>query len=291
MIYLNNKVVPRNKALISVFDHGFLYGDGVYETLRAYKGVPFKIMEHIERLYRSAAMIGLKVPYTPLEIKKAVHKTMKANNLKEAFIRINISRGPGPIGLDPVLCPKPTFVIIANPFKDYPEEYYKRGVKITIVNVRRNFRDALNPMIKSLNFLNNIIATIEAKGSKAHEAIMLNYKGYVAEGTTSNIFFIKDQTLYTPAVEVGILDGITRTEILDIAKEKGLKIKEGKFTVRDMHNAQEVFISSTTREIMPVTQIDNIKIAGSTGKITNTLLHSYREKVAEYIEKYKQPLR
>ncbi len=291
MIYLNNKIVPRNKALISIFDHGFLYGDGVYETLRSYKGVPFKIYEHIERLYRSAAMIGLKVPYTPEEIKKAVHKTMKANNLKEAFVRINISRGPGPIGLDPDLCPNPTFVIIVNPFKDYPEKFYEKGVKITIVNVRRNFKDALNPMIKSLNFLNNIIATIEAKGSQAHEAIMLNYKGYIAEGTTSNIFFIKNQILYTPSVEVGILDGITKTEILDIAKEKGIKIKEGKFFVKDIYNAQEVFISSTTREIMPVTQIDNIRIGSNTGRLTKTLLNAYRERVAEYIDKYNNPRR
>lgn len=283
MIYLNNKLVPKNNALISVFDHGFLYGDGVYETLRAYKGVVFKFDEHIERLFRSASMIGLKIPKVPHEIKKAVYKTIKANNQKEAFIRINISRGTGPIGLDPTLCPKPTFVIISNPFKEYPKQYFEKGVKIAIVNVRRNFKNALNPMIKSLNFLNNILATIEGQNRGAHEAIMLNYKGYVAEGTTSNIFFIKNNTLCTPELGVGILDGITRRIILDIANELRVKSKEGRFTRKDIYSADEVFISSTTREIMPVTAVDNIKIDTKIGKLTKALLMAYKKKVEEYI--------
>lgn len=283
MIYLNNKLIPKNKATISIFDHGFLYGDGVYETLRAYEGVVFKFEEHIKRLFRSADMIGLKVPKTLHEIKRAVYKTLRANNLKEAFIRINVSRGFGPIGLDPGLCPKPTFVIIANPFKDYPLQFYRKGVKIVIVNVRRNFKDALNPMIKSLNFLNNILATIEGQKKGAHEAIMLNYKGYIAEGTTSNIFFVKNNLLYTPAVDVGILDGITRQVILNIAEELMIRFREGKFTQKDIYSADEVFISSTTREIMPVNRVDDVKIGNKIGKITKKLLMAYREKVAEYI--------
>ncbi|MBI4654712.1 MAG: branched-chain-amino-acid transaminase [Nitrospirae bacterium] len=287
MVYLNNKLVPQNKAFISVFDHGFLYGDGVYETLRAYSGVAFKLDEHIERLFRSAEMIGLKVSKSHEGIKRAVYKTMKANNQKSAFIRINISRGIGPIGLDTELCPKPTFAIISNTFKEYPGEFYKMGVKIAIVNVRRNLRDALNPMIKSLNFLNNILANIEGKNRGAYEAVMLNYKGYVAEGTTSNIFFVKNSILYTPAIDVGILDGITRYVILDIARELGIKYKDGRFTREGIYSADEVFISSTTREIMPVSHVDNVKIGTKIGRITKTLLTAYRKKVEEYIEEHR----
>ena len=287
MIYLNNKLVPRDKALISVFDHGFLYGDGIYETLRAYDGVAFKFDEHTERLFRSAGMIGLKIPMSPADIKKAVDKTIRANKLKEAFIRINISRGAGPIGLDPRLCPEPTFVIICNPFKDYPEQFYEKGVKVVIVNVRRNLKSALNPMIKSLNFLNNVLANIEGMKEDAHEAIMLNYKGYIAEGTTSNIFFIKNKTLFTPELEVGILDGITRRIILNLADEAGMKLSEGRFIPDDVYDADEVFISSTTREIMPVTTIDDIKIGSKTGRITKALLAAYRKKVDEYIKAHK----
>jgi branched-chain amino acid aminotransferase len=284
MIYLNNKLVPKNKALISVFDHGFLYGDGIYETLRAYKGVVFKIDEHINRLFRSASLIGLSIPKSPDEIKKAIYKTIKANRLREAFIRITISRGPGPIGLDPELCPKPTFVIVSNPFKEYPRQYYRKGIKIAIVNTRRNFKEALDPKIKSLNFLNNILANIEAKNRGAYEAIMLNYKGYIAEGTVTNIFFVKDDVLCTPESDVGILDGITRRVILEIAKELGIKFKEGRFRGEDIYNAQEVFISSTTKEVMPVAEVDNIKISAGIGKITKMIHQAYKEKVEEYIK-------
>ena len=190
MIYLNNKVVPKDRALISVFDHGFLYGDGIYETLRAYKGFVFKLDEHIERLFRSALLIDLTIPFSAEKIKTAVYKTMEANRLKEAVIRITISRGAGPTGLDPDLCAKPTFVVMASKFKEYPKQYYEKGVKIAIVDTRRNYREALNPQIKSLNFLNNILAKIESKKQGAFEAVMCNYRGYIAEGTISNIFFV-----------------------------------------------------------------------------------------------------
>lgn len=288
MIYLNNKLVPKAKALISVFDHGFLYGDGIYETLRAYKGVVFKLDEHIERLFRSASIIGLKIPKSPEEIKRAVYKTIKANKLKEAFIRINVSRGAGDIGLDPELCPKPTFVIISNPFKEYPRQYYENGVKIAIVSIRRNPKNALNPMIKSLNFLNNILANIEAKEKGADEAIMLNYEGYVAEGAISNIFLVKDNILCTPELDVGILDGITRRIILRLADELGISLREGKFTPEDIYTAQEVFISSTTREVMPVSVVDEIRIGTGIGKITKALLTAYRKNVATYIEEHRK---
>ncbi len=283
MIYLNNRLVPEAKAKISVFDHGFLYGDGIYETLRVYRGVVFKIDEHIERLFRSASMINLKIRKTHGEIKKAIRKTIQANRHNEAYVRISISRGYGPIGLDPELCPKPTLVIISGALKEYPEHYYQKGVKIAIVDVRRNFKDALNPKIKSLNFLNNILAKIEANKRGAYEAIMLNYRGYVAEGTITNIFFVKNSILCTPSVHAGILDGITRRIILDSAKELRINTKEGRFTRRDIYRAQEIFISNTTMELMPVTRVDNIEIGTKKGNITRMLHLSYKEKVSDYI--------
>ncbi|MEK7308618.1 MAG: branched-chain-amino-acid transaminase [Nitrospirota bacterium] len=288
MIYLNGKLVPKSKAKVSVFDHGFLYGDGVYETLRAYNGIVFKIDEHIKRLFRSASLIGLKIPKTHDDLKRAIYKTIKTNRLKEAYIRISISRGPGPIGLNPELCLKPTLVIISSRFKDYPEKYYKKGLKIAIVDVRKNFKNALNPKIKSLNFLNNILAKIEAKKRGAYEAIMLNYKGNVAEGTITNVFFVKNNILCTPALDVGILDGITRRIILDIAKELKIKTKEGLFTRGHLYNAQEVFISNTTMEVMPVTKVDNIKISSRIGKITKMLGLEYKKKISDYITHVKR---
>lgn len=286
MIYLNNRLVPKGKALLSVFDHGFLYGDGIYETLRAYSGVVFKIDEHIERLFRSASMIGLAISKSPEAIKRAVYRTIKANGLREAYIRISISRGPGPIGLDPDLCPRPTFVIIANLFRGYPERYYQKGVKIAIVNTRRNLSTALDPRIKSLNFLNNILAKIEAKDRGAYEAIMLNYRGYIAEGTITNIFFVKKGVLCTPSTEVGILDGITRKTILDIAGGLGIKVKEGRFRPEDLRRADEVFISNTTLEVMPVTEVDNTKVGTGAGRITRMIHQAYKREVSEYVRRH-----
>jgi branched-chain amino acid aminotransferase len=285
MIYLNNKLVPAGRALISVFDHGFLYGDGIYETLRAYKGVVFKFDEHIERLFRSASMIELSVPMPPDAIKKAVYKTMEANRLKEAVIRITISRGAGPLGLDPGLCPDPTFVIFAGQFKKYPGQYYQKGVRIAIADTRRNYGKALDPRIKSLNFLNNVLAKIEAKKKGAYEAVMLNYRGYIAEGTITNIFFIRNDILCTPALDVGILDGITRRTILESAGELKIKTREGRFKPEDIFDSQEVFISNTTMEVMPVAEIHNMKKYPGPGRITRLLHRAYREKVADYTER------
>ncbi len=283
MIYLNNRLVPNKKAVISVFDHGFLYGDGIYETLRVYKGVVFRIDEHIERLFRSASFIGLEIHKTPDAVKRAVYKTIEANRHKEAVIRISISRGAGPPGLDPALCEKPTFVIISRPFMKYPAHYYRKGIKIAVVNTRRNFKGSLDPQIKSLSFLNNVLAKIEAKERGAYEAIMLNYRGYIAEGTISNIFFVKDKVLCTPAVEVGILDGITRGIIIDIAKTMGLKVKEGRFRPDDIYEADEVFLSNTTMEVMPVMEFDAARFNVSAGGIIKAIHKAYGAKVRDYI--------
>lgn len=286
MIYLNNKVLPKKKALISVFDHGFLYGDGIYETLMAYNGVVFKLDEHIERLFRSAALIGLSIPKTPVTLKKAVYETLWANRQKAAVIRISVSRGEGPTGLDPALCSKPTLVIMSGQFKSYPQGYYKKGVKIMIADTRRNYYKAIDPKIKSLNFLNNILAKREAIEQNAYEALMLNYRGYIAEGTISNVFFVKDGVLFTPDVKVGILDGITRSIILNIAKELKIKRREGKFRPADLYKSDEVFISNTTMEAMPVREVNDTKIASSPGKITKMIHKAYKKKVIEYIRKH-----
>jgi branched-chain amino acid aminotransferase len=288
MIYLNNKIVPKSRAVVSVFDHGFLYGDGVYETLRAYDGVLFKLDEHIDRLFHSASLIRLKLPKTRAEMKKAAYAALRANRLKEAYMRITVSRGDGPIGLDPRLCPKPTFVIIANPFKGYPHSYYRNGVKIAIVNIRRNYKAALDPQIKSLNFLNNVLAKTEAIDRNAYEAVMLNYRGHIAEGTISNIFFVKGNALFTPSLEAGILDGITRRIIIDSAKETGMKVKEGMFRPADIYKADEVFISNTTMEVMPVGEIDDVKFSVTSAGATKALHKAYRQIVTEHIRKNRE---
>ena len=285
MIYLNNKIVRKNKALISVFDHGFLYGDGIYETLMVYKGIVFKLDEHLDRLFRSASMIGLSIPKKSSVLKKAVYETVAANRQKDAVIRISVSRGEGPTGLDPALCSKPTLVIMSSPFKDYPQRYYRKGVKVAIVKTRRNYYKAVDPQIKSLNFLNNILAKREAIEKNAYEALMLNYRGYIAEGTITNVFFVKKGVLYTPDAGTGILDGITRRIILNIAKELKIKTIQGKFRPGDIYKADEVFISSTTMEAMPVAEVDDIKIAESPGKITKLIHKAYKKKVSEYIGK------
>jgi branched-chain amino acid aminotransferase len=286
-IYLNGRLIPEEKALISVFDHGFLYGDGIYETMRAYSGVVFMIDEHIKRLFRSGDLIKLKINRSKEEIKGAIYDTLKKNNLKEAYIRLSISRGQGEIGLDPELCPEPTVVIIAKEFRKYPRKLYEKGVKASIVKTRRNAPEALNPKIKSLNFLNNILAKIEAKEADAFEAIMLNSQGYLAEGTITNIFFIKDGTLFTPSVEAGILDGITREIVIRTAKSKGIKVEEGLYTPEAIYGADEAFITNSTLEILPVTKVDDKIIGnGSAGLNTKDLYKGYQEEVEKYLRGY-----
>ena len=281
-VYLNNRVVPESDARVSVFDHGFLYGDGIYETMRAYDGVVFMLDEHIRRLHRSASLIGLRIPKNVAGIKAAIHKTLEANSLKNAYIRLTVSRGSGPVGLDPELCKKPTFVIIANKFKEYPKTYYKNGIKLIISGTKRNLKEAVNPQIKSLNFLNNILAKAEAKERGAHEALMLNSMGYLTEGTISNIFLSPDQILCTPSTNCGILDGITRKIILELAVKNRIKIKEGRFRKEALYNASEAFITNTTMEVMPVCRVDKNKY--KVGTITKLLRREYK-KVRAYISK------
>jgi len=293
-IYLNDRVLPKSEALISVYDHGFLYGDGVYETMRSYDGVIFMIDEHLNRLYRSGSMIGLDI-FARLErasfdpLKSAIYETLLANNLKDSYIRITISRGAGPIGLDPALCPLPTMVIMTEPLKQYPQSMYEKGIKVIIPSIRRNSKEAIEPRIKSLNFLNNILAKIEAIRADAYEAVMLNPQGKLSEGTISNVFFMKDGVLFTPSIECGILDGITRSVVINLAKKEGIHVKEGEFTKEDIYSAEEVFLTNTTMEVMPVSEVDGYQY--KVGRISKSLHKAYQEEVRAYVaeEKSKGP--
>lgn len=284
-VYVNGKILRSKEAVISVFDHGFLYGDGVYETLRAYDGVVFKLDEHLSRLSRSASLIGLSIPHHTDHLKIALYETLIANAIRNAYIRITISRGKGPIGIDPDLCPIPTVVIFAQEFREYPKEYYKNGIHLIIPTTRRNYSQAVNPQIKSLNFLNNILAKMEAKKNNAHEAVMLNVRGHLTEGTISNIFFCRDNELYTPSQDCGILDGITRAVVLDLAQKEGIRVHEGRFRRNDIYSANEVFITNTTMEVMPVSRVDDHQFA--VGNIAKLLRTIYRQEVRAHIANVK----
>lgn len=285
-IYLNNSLLPRSEAKVSVFDHGFLYGDGVYETMRVYDGVVFMFEEHLRRLFRSASLIRLDIPLEIDQIKTAVFDTLRANSLKNAYLRLTVSRGYGAIGLDPDLCSQPTFVIIAEDMKEYPSSLYEKGIKVMVATTRRNLKEALNPQIKSLNFLNNILAKIEAKEKAAYEAIMLNHQGLITEGTISNIFFLRDGILCTPSVDCGILDGITRGIVIDLATREGLRVREGAFTVDDLKGADEVFITNTTLEVMPVSMVDERDYR--VGEVSRLLRRAYRKEVEAYVKNVKE---
>ena len=284
-IFLNKTIVPESDAVVSVYDRGFLYGDGIYETMRAYNGVVFMLEKHLERLGRSALLTRLDIPETGF-ITDAVCRTMEANKLSDAYIRVTVSRGKGPIGLDPDLCKEPTFVVIAEPFREYPAHLYSNGVKLVIAKTRRNLVSAINPRIKSLNFLNNIFAKMEAKEGGAYEAVMLNAEGLIAEGTVSNIFFVKDNVLCTPALDVGVLDGITREMVIGLAKKNDIRVSEGKFYPADLFNASEVFFTNTTSEIMPVSQVE--LIAYRVGEISKSLHMLYKEEVSAYLKNYRE---
>ncbi len=280
-VYLNDRLVPRREAVVSVFDHGFLYGDGVYETMRTYDGVVFMLDEHLARLRRSASMIGLSIPVDPERIKAATFDTIEANSLRNAYIRVTVSRGEGPLGLDPDLCREPTLVIIAEGMKDYPRAFYENGITTIISETRRNHRDAIDPRIKSLNFLNNILAKVEAKRAGVYEAIMMNVSGFLAEGTISNLFFYRDDVLCTPSVACGILDGITRSIVLELAVKEGLVVREGEYTRDDIYTAHEVFMTNTTMEVMPVSRVDAVHYRA--GDVARLLHKAYREEVRSYV--------
>lgn len=278
-IFLNDKLVEEAEACVSVYDHGFLYGDGIYETMRSYNGVVFMLDRHIERLGLSASLIRLAPPEEGF-LKKAVYETIKSNGLSDAYVRITVSRGKGAIGLDPGLCSQPTVVVIAKEFVEYPAQNYEDGTEVILAKTRRNLVEALDPRIKSLNFLNNILAKAEAIDRGAYEAIMLNKDGFIAEGTVSNVFFVRDGRLCTPSPEAGILEGITREVVIGAAKADGIDVVEGLFTPEDVSLAEEVFLTNTTGEIVPVSRLENRTYA--VGAMTRHLHDLYRAEVAGY---------
>lgn len=280
LIYLDGHFVPKEQAVVSVFDHGFLYGDGIYETMRAYDGKLFLLKNHLQRLKRSASGILMKLPMPIESIGETLNESLRVNKLQDAYVRLHISRGPGEIGLDPALCVAPTMVIIAKPFHDYPAEYYDRGVPVAIVKTRRNHPLALPPAIKGTNFLNNILAKIEAIKAGAFEGIMLNVAGFIAEGTISNIFMVKKGVLYTPHKDAGLLEGVTRDLVLRLAKKKKIPVKEALLRPKDLLSAAEVFITNSTVEVLPVTIMDKKKVgSGKPGPVTAALRQAYKKEV------------
>ena len=278
IIYLDGEFVPKEKAVVSVFDHGLLYGDGVFEGIRAYHGRVFKLDEHIDRLYDSARTIALEVPLTKGEMREVVLETLRRNNLTDAYIRLVVTRGVGDLGLDPRKCPKPTIFCIAATITLYPAELYEKGLSVITVSTRRNIPTACIPRVKSLNYLNNIYAKIEANLAGVPEAIMLNAEGYVAEATGDNIFIVKKGVLITPPTHVGILEGITRNAVMDLARERGIVVEEKVFTLFDVYNADEVFLTGTAAEVIPVVRVDGRTIAdGVPGKMTKELIEAFHE--------------
>ncbi len=277
-IYLNGKYVDERNAKISIFDHGVLYGDGVFEGIRAYKGCIFRLKQHLERLYASAKYIMLKIPLTPGQMTDVVVNTCRMNKIKDGYIRLVVTRGRGTLGLSPWLCLKPTIFVIADRIKLYPEEFYKNGLSIITVPTLRNLPETTTPRMKSLNYLNNILAKIEAHNSGVQEALMLNQRGYVVECSGENIFIVKSSTLYTPPVYLGALKGITRDCIIEIATHLGFRVIEEPFTRFDVFDADECFLTGTAAEGIPVVKVDNRIIGnGKPGKITKLLIKKYRE--------------
>ena len=277
IIYLNGMYVPEEEAKISVFDHGFLYGDGVFEGIRAYGGRIFKLDEHLVRLYESAKSIMLEVPESYQAMKEAVLQTVRENKLTDAYIRVVVSRGTGDLGLDPRKCPKATTVIIVSSITLYPAELYEKGLQVITVATRRNVPDALDPQIKSLNYLNNILVRIEANRAGVFEAIMLNGQGYVAEGTADNVFIFKKGKLFTPPAYVGALCGITRQVIIDLALEAGIPLEERPFTRHELYVAEECFMTGTAAEVIPVIEVDGRQIgSGTPGSVTRQLVARFR---------------
>jgi len=278
-VYLNGQLVDKEKAVVSVFDHGLLYGDGVFEGIRAYNGRVFKLREHLDRLFNSARAIMLQIPMSKKALEEAVLTTLRANRLKDAYIRLVITRGEGDLGLDPRKCVRPSLFIITDKIALYPQDLYDKGLSVITSSIRRNIAEALNPCIKSLNYLNNVLAKAEASRHNAPEAIMLNREGYVAECTGDNIFVLKENTLITPPTSAGALEGITRNIVMDIAKNKlKLQVKEELFTPYHVYVGDEVFLTGTAAEVIPVTEVDGRVIGdGGPGKTTLRLIKEFRE--------------
>jgi branched-chain amino acid aminotransferase len=283
-IFLNDRFVKKEQARISVFDHGFLYGDGVYETLRTYQRRIFLLERHLARLRHSCDLIGLVLPIKDDAWLSIFTEILNRNSLEDASLRLTISRGDGELGIDPGLCASPTVVVMARSFVPYPPRMREEGIRLQLVSVRRNPISAQSPQIKSLSFLNNILAKQEAVQAGAYDALMLNMNSQVAECTTSNIFFVVNQRLHTPSVDCGILEGITREVVIEIARNLGIEVEEGAYTAEELLQAEECFMTNTSLEVMPVSQIGEHVIGqGKSGPMTMRLWKAFQQNLERFL--------
>jgi branched-chain amino acid aminotransferase len=282
IINLNGKMVPESEAKISVLDHGFLYGASIYETLRTYGGKPFLLDSHLGRLQESARGIYLELPISIRQIRQELKRVLEVAQYPESYIRIIVTQGEGELSYDPFLCKNPNLIILVNELSPPPAEIYEKGVTVSLVSVRRNLASAINPSLKSGNLLNNMLAWVEGHNHGGYEALMLNFKGQLAECSMSNIFLVRNQTLKTPALDCGILPGITRGLVLEVAKDSCVAAQEASLYPEDFYEADEAFLTVTSREIIPVVRCDNNVIgSGVPGTVTKLLHAKYREKAKE----------
>ncbi len=276
-VYISGTLYDKDDAKISVYDHGFLYGDGVFEGMRSYGGRVFRLEPHLDRLWESAKAICLEIPMSRQQMTEAINQTLQANGIADGYIRLIVTRGAGTLGLDPNRTSDPQVVIITDHIALYPDELYEKGLKIVTASTIRNHSAALSPRIKSLNYLNNILAKIEGLQAGCIEALMLNTKGEVAECTGDNIFIVRDGVLYTPPIEAGILEGITRDAVIELARQSGREVREIPLTRHDIYIADECFLTGTAAEVVPVVEVDSRPIAdGTPGPITRELVEKFR---------------
>lgn len=279
-IYIGGKLLDREDAKISVYDHAVLYGDGIYEGIRSYGGKLFRLAGHIDRLWESAKAIWLEIPMSKEELTKAVEDTLAINGIQDGYVRLVVTRGSGPMGLDPHRCSNPQVIIIADNISLYPEEFYRKGLEIITSSVPRNHPAALNPRTKSLNYLNNIMAKIEGIQAGCPEALMLNQWGEVAECTGDNIFFVRHGKLLTPPVNACLLEGITRNVVIELAREMGIEVREAPLSRHDAYIADECFVTGTAAEVVPVVKIDSRVIGdGKPGPMTRELTDRFHKLV------------
>ena len=282
LVYIDGKYYPKSQAKISVYDHGLLYGDGVFEGIRAYNGVVFKLREHIDRLYRSARVIMLEIPLTKEEMINAVLETLRKNNLHDAYIRLIVTRGVGDLGLDPRKCPKPTVIIITDVIKLHSKEAKEKGIRALIVWVKRDPVDATSHEVKSLNYMNSILGKIEANVAGFDEAICLDKNGHISEGIAENIFIVKNGKIITPPTSTGALVGITRDVIMKLAEKLGYKAVEANITPTDLFTADEAFFTGTAAEVVPIVEVNKRKIGdGKPGPITKRLMQEFEKVVRD----------
>jgi len=279
--YVNGRFVPKDEATVSVYDHGYLYGDGVFEGIRVYNGRVFKLEAHVDRIFESAYTLQIQVPLSRKELTDAILETVRRTGLRDAYIRPVISRGAGDLGIDPRKCPRPNVVIIVDAIQLYPEEAYRKGLRMITTSTRQRPVDVLNPRVKTCNYLNNIMARIEVNRAGVDEGLMLTTSGHVAECTADNIFIVKKGRVLTPPIHVGILAGVTRQTVLDLCGNLGIPAAEQMLTLHDMYTADECFLTGTGAELGPVVELDGRKIGGGQpGPITLRILAAFRELAA-----------